>query len=301
MIPRTVGGRGFALALAVALAAGAPAAGRGASTQALLGSARSAGLGADAAAGGGIAGLQGNPAALASQTGWAAAGTYLSWLEGARIGQLTACAPTPAGPVALSIGSFTAGSVDVVEDSGAVRTVNAQQDTVVTATLARSIVPGFEAGVAGTWYRSVLAETWVASAASVGLGARFVTADGALSLGGVVANAVGTPLRYAGQPQALPRTVTAGAAWRPVRSRLVGLLLAVDYVAAPGDADAQRLGVEAEFVRLLALRAGVTRGGGVASVSAGLGARWGRVQFDYAVASPSRLGTASRATVTVAL
>jgi hypothetical protein len=294
-----MGGR--ALALIAAVAASAPAAGRGASTLALLGSARSAALGAGAAAGGGIAGMQDNAASLASQTGPAVAGTYLAWIEGARVGQLTACTPTPAGPVALSVGGFTAGRVDVAEDDGRVRTVDAQQDTVVTAAIARTVASGFEAGVACTWFRSTLAESWVASASSVDLGVRLVTVDGALALGGAVANAVGTPLRYAEEAQALPRSVTVGAAWRPAQGRPVGVLLAVDYVAAAGEPDAQRAGVEAEFAHILALRAGVRRLGAMTSLSAGLGGRWGRVQFDYAVASPSRLGTASRATLTVAL
>jgi len=303
MRPRRLDLRGlFAVSCAVALS-WVPGAARGASgaSPALLGSARSAGLGAAAAVDGGIAGMQDNVAVLATQRGWAVSGTYLAWLEGTEVGVLTACAPTPAGTAALSVGGFTAGRVDIAEDGVPVRTVDAQRDVLVTAAFAREVVSGVEAGVAGNWCRSALAESWVSTAFSLDAGVRLVTADGKLALGGAVANAAGTRVRYAEESRALPRSVTAGAAWRPVRNRALVLLIAVDYVTAGGEADAQRAGVEAELMRTISLRAGVRRGGETTDFSAGLGARWNRVQFDYAVASPARLGAVSRATLTVSL
>ena len=281
--------RAAVLALAGVLMASSAGVGRAAAgdTIALLGSARSSALSAGVATGGGIDGMQDNISSLATQEGWAVSGTYLAWLAGARVGQLDAAAPTPVGVVGLSFGGFTAGRVDVVEDSGPARTVEAQRDLVASAGFARSLLLGIEAGIAYRWYRSTLAETWVATASAVDAGARFTSTDGDLTLGASVTNAVATSLRYADE--------------RRVRTRALDLMLAVDYIAAGGGADAQCAGVEARLVRILALRAGVRKGGDTTSLSAGIGATWRHVQFDYAVASPAKLGTVSRATMTVGL
>jgi hypothetical protein len=287
------------LAVLSVCAVPAPVFGTAGDTLALLGSARSAAIAADVAAGGGIVGMQTNVASLASQEGWAVSGTWLAWLEGARVGQLSVSAPTAAGVVGLSFGGVSAGRVDVVEDAGPVRTVDAQQDTVVAAGLARRVGAGFEAGIACKWYRSALAESWVATASALDAGARFTSAGGDMSMGLAVGNAVATRLNYADERRVLPRAVAAGVAWRPVRTAGLGVLLAAEHLELADAPAANCAGVELELAKTLALRGGVRRGGGVSALSAGIGAAWKRMRFDYAVASPARLGTVSRATMTM--
>lgn len=300
----TMTGRAKRAGLAVALLAGAGAAGAdettAGQTMALLGSARSAALTADTADGGAISGLGLNPAALAGQRRVAAAGTALAGLAGARVGQVTLAAPVRVGTVAVAVGGFDAGQVEMTDGSGATRTVAAQRDTVATAAFGRALAAGVEAGVAVTSFRSALAETYRARTWSVDLGARWKSRDGAMALGLAVAR-IGRGLAYADERVALPRTVRAGAAWRPVRRAGVGLLVAADYATAAAGPDALSAGAELTGLGVLAIRAGVTSSAGVATPGAGLGLTLGRMQFDYALTAPARLAPVSRATLTVTL
>ncbi len=266
----------------------------------LMGSARSAALAADTAAGEGVSGLAVNPAALAGQQRPAGAGTMVGGLGGARVGQVAAAVPTPAGTLAFGLGAADAGDIELDDASGNSRTVPAQRDVLATVGFGRRLAAGVEAGVAVTSYRSTLAGTYSARTVAGDAGIRWTSGDGAVALGLVLAR-YGRGLAYAGERVALARTTRLGAAWRPVQGRALAVVLATDYGAAAFGPDTLGAGAELVGLGVLALRAGVSVLGGVATAGAGMGLALGRLRFDYALAAPARVAPVSRATLTVAL
>jgi hypothetical protein len=247
----------------------------------LMSSARSEGLLAPVAGGGGLNGLVSNPASLAGQLRPAVSGSYTDLLAGSSLGQVEAAVPVAGAVFAVQFGSFSAGETDVPSESGQLVKVSLQEDLVAGGSVALPVAPGLSAGLTAKWFQSTLAETYKASTQLFDAGLRYVMPGGELSLGASVRN-MGGSLKYYESAMALPLESSAGASfcvWHTSEGQVL-VLGEADKVDA---ADFQySFGSEAVYKGVLVIRGGLRLDDGLMAASAGAGLRYRSYGFDFA-------------------
>jgi len=286
---------GPALALAAANGSGGVAAGQ---TLLMMSSARSAGLAAPVAAGGGLTGMVANPAALAGQDRRAVSGSYADMMAGARMGQLEAAVPAGPAVLGLQFGMFQAGEVDVVEDWGVTQRVQTQSDYLVAGTAAVRMWAGLEAGVTAKWFSSELVERYRANTTALDLGLRYGWMEGLFTVGAAVSN-IGGRLRYSDTASRLPLVGAAGAAWCAYSDRGSSVLFLGEVTRQESLAAVSTAGVEATINGALVLRGGLIINDGLAGGCAGIGLRFRTYGFDFARVMQDALPVANRVSLEV--
>lgn len=181
------------------------------------------------------------------------------------------------GTVAGSLVYYTAGDIDLIDDTGAEKTVNAETDILVTLSYSRSLaellgdIP-LAVGLSAKILSSSLVEE-SATAFAVDIGALYKLLDEKLALGLAFQNA-GTKLQYLkdGEEAALPMAVRVGGAYKQALADDHKILGAVDIVVPLVDGGVKtNLGVEYLFKELVAVRAGYKIGYDSDSATVGLG------------------------------
>jgi hypothetical protein len=197
--------------------------------------------------------------------------------------------PSTRSALAAGLIAYDGGSMELNDNRGNARTVRAQRDVVAVAGYGRRLQGGWYGGYPGInllWLRRVslgadikvlrsnFAEEVSATAAAVDLGAlgRF----GRFSAGISIQN-LGTALRYDGEKTPLPFTIRSGVSYE----MKIGTI-AADIDRRNGGNIDKRLGLDYRLGSL-ALRAGYAAGDGLNSASLGLGCRWSKFRFDYAI------------------
>lgn len=299
-------GRGFAAVFFLVAAAVSPclgAAGAGVETGEMLSlfsPARPAALSAFAAVGCGISGMSFNPAALASQKAPAVSGTYLDWIEDSRVGEIRVALPCrescPVSALGASFGAFEAGDIEVEEESGVVDKKSAQDDYLVSLGFGSTLPMGVSLGGAVKWYRSTLLSEFTDSTVLADAGMMWHSSGGDLALGVALKN-IGRGLKYLDTRVPFHSVLTTGVAWKVFS--LESFLAVADISFSR---DGQRFvsgGVEWELFRMLALRCGTLSSEYMQTLSGGVGLRYGKLQFDYAIVIPKGLVNTSRASLTL--
>ena len=177
-----------------------------------MSSARSEGLLAPVAGGGGLTGLASNPASLAGQEYRAVSGSYTELLGGSSLGQLEVASPVWSVVVAFQLGSFNAGELDVPVGSGGTRKIQLQKDLVSGGSVALPVAGGLSAGLTAKWFQSTLAETYRASTQLFDAGLRYVLLGGKLAFGAAMRN-MGGRLKYDVSSMPLPLESSLGASY----------------------------------------------------------------------------------------
>jgi len=266
----------------------------------LFSPARPAALSAFTAVGSGISGMSFNPAALASQKSPAVSGTYLDWIEDSRVGELRVALPCPVGcPVGAlgaSFGAFQAGDIEVEEESGLVDKKPAQDDYLVSLGFGSGLPMGVSLGGAVKWYRSTLLSQFTDSTVLADAGMMWRSPGRDLALGVALKN-MGRGLKYLDTRVPFHSVLTAGVSWNVFS--LESLLAVADISFSRDEQRFVSGGVEWELFRMLALRCGTLSSEYMQTVSGGVGLRYGKIQFDYAMVIPKGLAHTSRASLTL--
>jgi len=264
----------------------------------LMSSARSEGLLASVAGGGGLNGLASNPASLAGQTYRAVSGSYTALLAGASLGQLEAAFPVGPMVLAVQLGNFDAGSIDLMGDSGAVRKVQIQNDIVAGGTVAVPVVAGLSAALTMKWYQSTLAETYQATAQMFDAGLMYSLLGGDLAFGGAVRN-IGGRLKYYSSAMSVPVEYSAGSSWTAWHADEAAIMVLGEGAKRVGTPAQYSFGIETVFLGSLFLRGGVRIENGVSAASIGAGVRFRAYGFDFARVSQPGLPVSSRVSAEV--
>lgn len=248
-----------------------------------------------------------NPAGLSRLSQTHVAAQYTNGLLDQQFGYMAMATPlNPRHAVALSLATFSAGKLDVYDDSGRVSgSKSAQSDRLVHlgysfAVRETSLFPGaLHLGAAGRLLQSSLLEETKATAYALDLGALYqhpLSKHSKFNAALAVAN-IGPAVQYRGgmasgsSRDPLPRTIRAGASYQ--RAFLSDYLLTVSAEAdrMSPSADAQgALGVEYLFLGLFSLRAGYRMGQDPGSLSVGGGVRWLGADFNYGVRPGGPIG-----------
>jgi hypothetical protein len=243
-----------------------------------------------------IAGLAYNPASPASLSQGQASFMYQNGLIEDRFGLLMLGMPLAhgLGGFGLSVGYYDAGTLELIDETGASRSVNAQRD--VTAQLAYAHTFGRTSlGIAGKYITSTLAGEYTANAMAADIGI-LTKVSSRLSLGASALN-YGTKLTYLTEGDALPRTLRMGGSYAlfPNRAASTSLLFDASYLSNEKQLS-PALGLET-LVGPLAIRAGYRKTGDTGEFTAGAGFALGRSSLDYAFGLINQLDTQHKVSV----
>ena len=216
----------------------------------------------------------------------------------------------PAANGALAVGAlyYTSGSMTLNASDGTTRTLNAQQDLMVLIGYARSLLFRMVGGITVKGLRSELFEEASASAVAIDAGVQY-RLNRIVKIG-VVAQNLGTNLKYIEQTFDLPVVVRGGVVMgRRVGGRashgslFEGMLLAVvDAEYMFGDSlRTWRGGLEYLWHGMIAIRAGARLPSKeqLGGFSGGLGLKAGRYRLDYSLQFENTFGVPQTVSLTV--
>ena len=282
----------------LAVASAGSSGGNAGETLLLMSSARSEGIQASVAGGGGLNGLAANPASLAGQDYRAVSGSYDTLLGGASMGQLEAGFPSGPMVFAVQLGNFNAGEIDAVTESGTTKKVQTQNDIVVGGSVAMPVVAGIAAGLTMKWYRSTLVETYSATTQLFDAGVKYDMLGGDLSLGAAVRN-IGGRLKYYSSAMSIPVEYSAGLGWTAWHNNNDRVVVLTEAEKMANKAALYSFGSEVVFRGVLILRGGLGVNSGLANASIGAGLRFRSYGFDFARVSQPGLPASSRVSAEV--
>ena len=201
--------------------------------------------------------------------------------------------PTKLGTVALSLMTFDAGSVELIDLDNNARTVSAQKDFIYIAAYATRLDKlGLSIGSSLKYYRSTLAEAASASAALADFGAQYKISD-AWNLGLALRN-VGQSIKYIEVADPPPTALRLGASY----NRALGenqMSLFGDLIQRTHEEDTiGALGMEYGWNRFAFARLGLKRNlkdqdAESEKVGFGVGIALKRFSFDYGMSMADNL------------
>lgn len=225
-----------------------------------------------------------NPAALARATGFAVSCHYLAWFLDTYHQALFLNRGLGTGSIALGVSSFAAGSFEYRADVPTEEPLGTFTPTELSlyVNYARPVGRLFQAGVSGRYYYSRIIEQ-EASGPGVDVGLR-AQPWRHLNLGAALADFGRTPA-YKRESFRLPTRCRLGAAYEFPFGDEGRVLAALDgsYFVYSGRWDVQT-GVEFQWWRSLALRAGYDFRSAASGLTCGLGLRSGNLRLDYSYA-----------------
>jgi hypothetical protein len=292
-----------ALALVLALAAPAGAAGSPTLRRSL--SARSAAM-ADAfsAVPGGLSSLSTNPAGLAAARRSQLDTTFTSGVLDDTFGFLGWAQPIRLGTLAAGVSYYDAGKVDLHFANGTSDTRTAQRDFVGHLAWGVPLPGGLSVGATAKWYRFELAQEARASGLAGDAGVQWRTPVRGLSLGAALQNA-GRGVKFDQDTEPLPLSARGGASWSWASSGAADaeslseltrtrVLASAEALKVRDEALGGSLGSEAAMDfgadTTIALRFGWRLNSDFARLTFGVGMREGRFSLDYALAEKRSLG-----------
>lgn len=205
------------------------------------------------------------------------------------------------GTLAGSFISYSVGDIELIDTSGNLRTVKAEQDYVATLSFSRSPVVGIKnlsLGINLKMIHSTLIEEFDTSAFAFDLGGLYKLIEDKLSLGLAVQN-LGEELKYIDSGDSLPVTVRIGGAYRTNFGEDHKVIGALDVVKPNDDDFKENIGIEYWFRELLALRIGYRIGYDLDSMTFGLGYIFKNFGIDYGLAMMDELNEMHRVSFTI--
>jgi hypothetical protein len=241
-----------------------------------------------------------NPGGLGQVTGLQANATYQAGLADSTYEQLLATYQVESlGTVGLGVSLLQAGIVELDNPDGSLHEVQAQSDLVVSAGFGAHLTPSLGLGLTLKVLHSTLAEEVSAMAVAADLGA-LLAVDEQLTVGLALQN-VGTELKYQEAGDPLPLTARLGAGYHIALAEDHAGLLAVDLVK-PNDQDfSVHVGAEYWYDGFLALRLGYKAGYDLEGLTAGFGAHYQFLQFDYAFGLAQELNNTHKVSLSLIL
>lgn len=213
------------------------------------------------------------------------------------------------GTLGMAVTTLQGGPLEMNHPDGSARTVQSQEDYVVTLSFARTLgrIPHpvrfqetllkFGAGVAGKYRRFSLAETATSRGVAADAGLHLSLWRERLNFGFALSN-LGPGVRFRSVSDALPKTFRAGTA---IRFSAQGnpMILSFDWVQRLEESRASfHFGAEWVYKNILALRAGArVLKNSEQLITFGLGYKKGNFRFDWASSLLSRLQDAQRISI----
>ena len=241
---------------------------------------------------GDVCGLFYNPAGLAALPNQQISFLFQTGFAGDKFSTIIFGSSTNIGTLAASLLYYTVGDIELIDVYGNSRTVNAQQDYVLTLSFSRCLIgKAFSFGTNVKLLRSTIIEQ-SATAYAVDLGILYVLSYEKFAVGLSVRN-LGTKLKYLEEKTPLPFILRAGTYYKLKLNSDSHGIMTFDIVRVTEEIKAN-LGLEYSRNGFLAIRMGCEFGNGFESLTSGLGFIVKKVELDYSVMTMGNLGLTHR-------
>jgi len=205
--------------------------------------------------------------------------------QGAVVWQAVGAVPVSRRVVgAVGLSGFDGGSMTLNHSDGTSRRVKAQQDLLLVGNVAVALFAPVSVGVSVKGVRSELIDEFTAAAFAFDAGGQ-VRIGRSLKVG-LVAQNLGSKLKYRDDGMSLPAIVRAGVAYLADFGAMGAVIAVADEGISLNSGEVTwRGGVEYEWRGLVAIRGGVELppGDALGRYSAGVGIRAMRYRLDYAI------------------
>lgn len=235
-----------------------------------------------------------NPAGLGTLRTGQASFMFQKGLTEDAFGRFMVGTPTRRGAMALSVGYYDAGSVEL-DDGTAVRELSAQKDYMVALGFARN-VGGAALGLNAKVLRSTLVEEYSANAYALDFGMQMPMTS-RLRIG-LAAQNIGRGLKYVEETDRLPTNVRLGASFA-LRSGMNAPTILLDVPYFLNERETRPSAGLDIPIGPLSLRAGYKDNGESNEMSFGAGFGLGRAAVDYSLGMADQLNTAHRVSVSM--
>jgi long-subunit fatty acid transport protein len=217
-----------------------------------------------------------NPAGLTYLNRKQASLTYQRGIAGDEFGIVNFGLPKVGETFAVSLIYYTIGDIELLDDSGNLRTVDkAQEDYLVTLSYSRHLNTNFSLGLSGKFLDSTLIEDFSANAFAIDFGVLYNLRN--FSFGFAVQN-IGTKLNYGNKGDSLPMNTRVGISYH-----FNNLTLGLDIIKPNDDNIKENIGIEYVVKNLLSLRAGYKFGYDLESLTFGFGFNLKDFNIDYGI------------------
>jgi hypothetical protein len=221
-----------------------------------------------------------NPAGIAFGSGSEITLMHKEWAFGTATEYLGSTIHTEDFAFGLALNSTNVGDIEIRQQPGPSQGTFGLHDLAISATASWRIDTSLSIGVTGKYlYEKIYVDQ--SSGAALDFGAKYVL-DRNFAFAAAVSN-IGSTNALSKESTKLPSTLRFGASYSNAVSDEIGFTLASDVLKVSQDYGTRvHLGAEAVYESFLALRAGYQIGYDAKGYSAGLGIRYGLLQFDYA-------------------
>jgi hypothetical protein len=230
-----------------------------------------------------------NPGAMSAVLGTNLLFMHNEYFQSIRLEQAALTHETDIGTFGLSFTGLYMDEMDRFEDTPSAIPLGTFSVSDVSLALgySRYVLPNLSLGIAAKWIYENIDEA-TAGGYAFDLGLYHVTRLRGVKLAAVIAN-LGKPLafedeRFTGEEFNLPREARLGVSYERKFPSLRGGILATYDAVFPNDGDTkQHIGAEYDFVGQLFLRGGFKGGYDSQGPTFGLGVKYRKFAFDYAV------------------
>ena len=202
------------------------------------------------------------------------------------------------GTFAGSVIALQGGDIEINYSDGSSTTKKAQQDYVLTLSYAQQLQDSLSLGTNLKMINSTLVEDYTATAFALDIGVLYKLMDKQLSLG-LVAQNLGTKLKYQEEGDSLPMKIKGGIAYQLNLNQNHNLTTGLDIVKSNDDSLKENIGFEYWFKKTLALRAGYKIDYDLDSLTCGLGFKLKNYHIDYGIAMMGDLDSTHRVSFTM--
>ena len=241
---------------------------------------------------GDVCGLYYNPAAISGLIKRQVSFHFHTGFAGDNFSTIIFGSATNIGTFAASLLYYTVGDMELIDTYGNSRTINAQQDYVLTLSFSRSLIgKALYFGTNAKLLRSTIIEQ-SATAFAVDFGILWALMNEKLAVGLSVRN-IGTELKYLEEKTPLPLALRGGVSYKLQLTGDSYGIMAVDIVRVTETIKAN-LGLEYSHKGFLAIRTGCELGDGFESLTSGLGFIVKKTELDYSLKTMGDLGLTHR-------
>ena len=225
------------------------------------------------AMGGEVCGMHYNPAGLAIMETTQMSLLPQSGIMGDKLCGIDFGMPTKFGVLGASLIYYTAGDIELINESGYSRIVDAQKDLIATLSLSRRLIGPFSLGLNTKILRSTLVEEFTATSVAFDGGALFDIGNFAF---GVAIQNLGPGLEYEKKASPLPTTLRSGLALK-----WGGITGSFDIIKQNDNKFKKNIGMECRIASL-AIRGGYKIGYDLEKWSIGAGIKFEELlRLDY--------------------
>lgn len=230
-----------------------------------------------------------NPGAMSAVLGTNAMFMHNEYLQSIRLEQAALTHETDFGTIGLSFTGLYMDEMERYEDTPSAIPLGtfSAYDVSFTLAFSRYVLPNLAVGLAGkTIYQNIDESTAKGFAFDAGL--YHISRVPGVKFAAVIAN-LGKPMnfeddQFVGDEFNLPRVVKVGGSFERRYAALRGGILATLDLLFPIDGDAkQHIGAEYNYLKKLFLRGGYKAGYDSQGATFGVGVKYRRLDFDYAV------------------